>query len=196
MSNYSNWYGYRRGRNVKPEDFFGLLLILLILSFFYPPLKPVIASLWYVYILSILVLLVFVVKRFLYLQKLSKAGIYKVDQMTGKDFEMFLHELFSRLGYKVIHTGRIGDLGSDLIIEKDGIRMAVQAKRYRRHVGPDAVREVTTVIKPRDCKFGMVVTNSFYTREARVLAKSNNITLWDRNNLVNNIIKSQKQQPL
>jgi restriction system protein len=124
--------------------------------------------------------------------KLSKAGISEVDKMSGTDFEMFLSSLFNKLGYKVQHTGKIGDLGSDLIIEMGGVKIAVQAKRYTGNVGPDAVREVNTVMRPRNCTLGMVVTNSYYTNEAKYLAKQNNITLWDRNDLVNNILKTQK----
>jgi restriction system protein len=159
----------------------------------YPPVRQIIASVWYIYAFAILILVIFVAFKLYHQYKLSKAGISEVDKMSGQDFEMFLYSLFSKLGYKVQHTGKIGDLGSDLIIEMDGIRTAVQAKRWKGNIGPDAVREVNTVIKPRNCTLGMVVTNSFYTNEAEYLAKQNNIALWDRNDLVNNILKSREK---
>lgn len=150
-------------------------------------------TVWYLYAFALLAITVIGASKLYHQYKLSKAGIYEVDKMSGQDFENFLMSLFQRLGYKVQHTGKTGDLGSDLIIEMDGIRTAVQAKRYKQRVGPDAIREVNTVIKPRNCTLGMVVTNSYYTNEAEYLAKQNNIVLWDRNDLVNNILKSRNQ---
>ena len=164
---------------------------MLVLSVFYPPIRQSVISVWYLYAFAIVVIAVIGANKIYHQYKLSKAGIYEVDKMSGQDFENFLMSLFQRLGYKVQNTGKTGDLGSDLIIEMDGIRTAVQAKRYKQRVGPDAVREVNTVIKPRNCTLGMVVTNSFYTNEAEYLAKQNNIALWDRNDLVNNILKSR-----
>jgi restriction system protein len=191
MSRY--WRRHRSNKSAKPEDLIALLLFILILSVFYPPIRPAIMSVWYIYAFAILALGVWIGYKIYRLRKLSKAGIYEVDKMSGTDFEMFLSSLFSKLGYRVEHTGKIGDWGSDLIIEQDGVKIAVQAKRYQGNVGPDAVREVNTVMKPRNCTLGMVVTNSFYTQEAKMLAKSNNIALWDRNDLVNNILKAQKK---
>jgi len=189
----SRYWRRRKSYNSgHPEDFIFLLLVVLVLSIFYPPIRQAVASVWYIYAFAILVIGVIVVNKIYRQYKLSKAGIYEVDKMSGTDFEMFLSGLFSKLGYKVQHTGRIGDLGSDLIIEKGGVRIAVQAKRYKENVGPDAIREVNTVIRPRNCTLGMVVTNSYYTNEAKYLAKQNDITLWDRDDLVNNILKAQK----
>ena len=191
MSKY--WYK-RRYKRQKPEDFVFLLLAILVLSIFYPPIHQAVMSIWYIYAFAIVIIVAMLGYKIYHYQKLSKAGIYEIDKMSGTDFELFLTSLFSKQGYKVQHVGKIGDYGVDLIVEVNGIRTAVQAKRYKSNVGPDAVREVNTVIKPRNCSQGMVVTNSFYTQEARFLAKSNNIALWDRNDLVDNILKTQKSQ--
>jgi restriction system protein len=190
MSRY--WHKRRKYNSGRPDDIIFLLLFVLILSIFYPPIRPVIYSVWYIYVFAVLIIVAMIGYKIYHYQKLSKAGIFEIDKMNGTDFEIFLTSLFSKLGYKVQHVGRIGDYGADLIIEMNGLRIAVQAKRYKDNVGPDAVREVNTVIKPRNCSQGMVVTNSFYTQEAIFLAKSNNITLWNRNDLVNNILKTQK----
>lgn len=190
MSRY--WHKHRRYRKQGPEDALFLLLALPILSFFIEPLRQIVMSFWYMYVFAALVIGVIVVNKIYRQYKLSKAGIEEIDKMSGTDFEMFLTSLFSKLGYEVEHIGRTGDLGADLIIKMDGIKIAVQAKKYKENVGPDAVREVNTVLKPRNCILGMVVTNSYFTDEAKYLAKENNVTLWDRNDLVNNILKSQK----
>ncbi|MGH7193327.1 MAG: restriction endonuclease, partial [Candidatus Saccharimonadales bacterium] len=55
--------------------------------------------------------------------------------MSGTDFEKYLADVFRKAGYAVEHVGRSGDHGADLIIEKDAIRTAVQAKRQKDSVG-------------------------------------------------------------
>jgi len=187
-----SWRKHKRYNSGRPEDLIFLLLVTLVLSIIYPPIRQVIISFWYIYTFGILGIGIIVAIKIYHQYQLSKAGIYEVDKMSGTDFEMFLVSLFSKLGYKAQHTGETGDLGSDLIIEMGGVKIAVQAKRYTGNVGPDAVREVNTVMRPRNCTLGMVVTNSYYTDEAKYLAKQNNIALWDRNDLVSNILKSQK----
>jgi restriction system protein len=75
--------------------------------------------------------------------KLSKSGIFDIDKMSGTEFEDRLAVLFGNLGYNVQRTGKIGDYGVDLVIEKNGIRTAVQAKCYKPgKVHPDAVQQV------------------------------------------------------
>ena len=52
-----------------------------------------------------------------------------VDSMSGPQFEAYLAPLFRHEGYEVRRTGRAGDQGCDLLLEKDGHRIACQAKR-------------------------------------------------------------------
>jgi|GEM_PF-1754056 len=183
---------YQKNRAADPIGILILLVLTLIAGILYPPIRPVIYSMWYVFVIAGIVIVIYIFYSFYKQRKLSRAGIREIDIMSGNDFELFLFSLFSKLGYSVKHTGHIGDLGSDLVIEKDGIKTAVQAKRYQQYVGPDAIREVNTVVKPRNCNLGMVVTNSHYTEEAKFLAKANNITLWDREDLINKILQTQK----
>lgn len=120
--------------------------------------------------------------------RLSKAGIFEIDKMTGEEFEERLRILFTNLGYKAERTspGKVKpDYGVDLVIEKNGIRTAVQAKCYRRQlVGEDAVREVYSGINYYHCNDALVVTNNNYSKMAWMLAKSDNVKLWNRNYLV------------
>src|SRR5690348_1382015 len=46
------------------------------------------------------------------------SGLSAIDSMTGTQFERRLEILFRDLGYAVRHTGRLGDFGADLVIEK------------------------------------------------------------------------------
>lgn len=193
---YRHRYYHRRNNTPKPEELGVLLLMAMFLFIFVPQTRQLFSQIWYIYTFGAAVLLFLVANKVYKQYRLSKAGIDEVDKMSGQDFENFLCSLFSKLGYKVQHTGHTGDLGSDLIIEMGGARIAVQAKRYQENVGPDAVREVNTVIKPRNCTSGWVVTNSHFTEEAKELARANNIILWDREELINNILKSKEQREI
>jgi restriction system protein len=124
-------------------------------------------------------------------QRLARAGIYEIDRMDGILFERYLVSLFERLGYNVEHTPARGDYGADLIITKDNVRTAVQTKRHKHKVDGKAIQQVFTAQKMYRCTKAMVVTNSRYTAPARHLAKTNDVLLWDRDDLVKAILNTQ-----
>ena len=176
---------------------YGSMVISLFLQGFIgaiPGLLKLFVSTWYVWLFFLLYIIARATYEIFRRRRLSRAGVDEIDKMSGNDFELFLCNLFSKLGYKVKHTGRIGDLGADLIVEINGLRIAVQAKRYKGHVGPNAIREVLAVLKPRKCTLGIAVANNYFTEEAKFLAKENNITLWERNDLIDNILKAQSKK--
>jgi len=116
------------------------------------------------------------------------SDIKHVDTLNGIEFERYLKAHFTRKGYKVYLTPPQGDYGVDLVIEKHGERIAVQAKRYNHEAGYKvnykAVQEVAAGKALYQCKKGLVITNSFFTESAKDLAKYNNIELWDRKELI------------
>lgn len=62
-------------------------------------------------------------------QRILSSGIYEIDSMQGKEFEEFLKLLFDDLGYKARVTKASGDYGADLVLNKDGKTIVVQAKK-------------------------------------------------------------------
>ena len=114
---------------------------------------------------------------------LRRAALPDIDLMTGAQFELRLVEAFRRTGYQVRHVGGTRDLGSDLIVEKAGVRAVVQAKRQAARVGQPAVREAAAARAHYSAHRSMVVTNSYFTQTAIVLAASNDVELWDRDAL-------------
>lgn len=113
-----------------------------------------------------------------------ESGIDIVDEMSGEAFEEFLLAHFMTQGYKGYITPRTDDYGADLVIEKDGRKIVVQAKRWKKVVGIEAVQQVVSAIKHYDAHKGMVITNSSFTENAYELASSNGIELWDRKILI------------
>jgi restriction system protein len=140
-----------------------------------------------IFFLLIIIMTIWSIYRY---YRLSNSQIFEIDKMTGKEFEDRLAILFRKLGYAVRVVGnQKGDYGVDLVIEKDNIKTAVQAKCYKKWlVGEDAVREVYTGKNYYDCQEGMVITNNYYSKMARNLARANNIKLWDRDNLIRSLL--------
>jgi restriction system protein len=124
-------------------------------------------------------------------RRLSRSGIRDVDVMDGTTFELFLVTLFRRLGYDARHTGKQGDFGADLVVERDGRRSVVQAKRSTSRVGAKAVQEVVAAKAMYDCAGAVVVTNGRFTEHARKLARSNDVSLWDRDMLVRQLLDAR-----
>lgn len=120
--------------------------------------------------------------------KLRRAGIKEVDQMSGEEFERFLGELFKRRGYKVSYTATSGDYGADLLLKDGKELIVIQAKRYKGSVGIKAVQEVLGAIRMYEATEAWVITNSYFTKQAKTLAEANDIYLIERNDLIELIL--------
>ncbi|WP_188206818.1 restriction endonuclease [Alkalibacillus aidingensis] len=127
-------------------------------------------------------------------KKLKRAGIHEVDQMDGLTFEKYLKLIFREKGYKAKVTRAAGDYGADLILEKDGNRQVVQAKRYSKNVGIKAVQEITAALKYYQASEALVVTNSYFTNQAQSLAKENDVQLINREGLINLLLNTNPNQ--
>lgn len=110
--------------------------------------------------------------------------IEQIDNMSGEEFELFMTQYFKSQGFKTTHTPISGDYGIDLIIENDFGKIGVQAKCYSNKVSLDAVQQVVAGLRHYGLSSGIVVTNSYFQPSAIRLAADNNITLWDRNKLI------------
>ncbi|QQS38535.1 restriction endonuclease [Candidatus Woesebacteria bacterium] len=145
---------------------------------------------WPIWVFLFVSLVVRIVYKIYKLKRLSKAGMNEIDKMDGQAFEEYLTNLFRNMGYSVRHVGSYhGDYGADLIVSKNGKTIAVQVKRHKSYIGVDAVREALGSIKMYKCNGAMVVTNSYFTRQAKRLARVNGVELWDRNVLVGKILE-------
>lgn len=117
----------------------------------------------------------------------KKYTIEDVDIMSGNQFEHFVSELFEAMGYKTYITPPSGDQGIDVIAKKGEAKVAIQAKCYSSAVGNHAIMEAVAGAKYYNANKIMVVTNNFFTKSAQDLAKSNNVTLWNRTALIEKI---------
>lgn len=139
---------------------------------------------WYVWLLAGGIGLVRLLLSLSEQRTLARSGIAEIDAMDGHTFERRLDALFWSLGYSVEQTRYRGDYGADLVVAKNGVRTVVQAKRWTKNVGVKAVQEAFASAAMYRCTRSMVVTNRYYSEQAKKLARANNVTLWDRDDLV------------
>lgn len=116
--------------------------------------------------------------------------IYKIDLMSGAEFERFIADFFKKQGYNASITPISGDYGIDVIIETDFIKIGIQTKCYRDKVPNSAVQEAVTGLRHYKLDKAMVITNSYFQPSAITLAKENNVILWNRDKLIEEIIKT------
>ncbi|MCT4584069.1 MAG: restriction endonuclease [Peptostreptococcaceae bacterium] len=151
---------------------------------------------WPFFAAGLMVMIIKLISKVLKAKKLRSCGILDIDKMSGLTFEKYLEVIFKKEGYRVVRTQYAGDYGADLIIEKEGIKTIVQAKRYKSKVGIKAVQEVVPSIRYYECDRAMVITNSFYTKQAINLARANDVELWNRNDLIEKLVKNNSKKEL
>lgn len=122
-----------------------------------------------------------------FLAKESSQGIIQrnLDTMDGWKFEIFCADILRKNGYRNVRvTSGSGDQGVDVLAERDGIKYAVQCKRFAQPVSNKAIQEVYAGMKYYNCHVGIVMTNNYFTQSAKQLASANGIILWDRDYLM------------
>ena len=123
-------------------------------------------------------------------RRLARSGIDEIDRMDGVTFERRLVHVFRSRGHRVTQTQACGDYGADLVLEKDGVRTVVQAKRWKKNVGVKAIQEAVAAKPVYGSTHSLVVTNRYFTDQAKRLAEANGVELWDRDKLVRALLES------
>ncbi|WLR53786.1 restriction endonuclease [Mesobacillus subterraneus] len=131
--------------------------------------------------------------KFVYKWRLEQARIKKerinysfeeIDKMTGVQFENFVKVLLEKLGYENVQvTKASGDEGVDILAYRNGKKIAVQCKRYSSKLTNSAIQEVFSGKHFYNCQEAYVITNSYFTENAQILAKKHKVELIDRDRL-------------
>lgn len=97
------------------------------------------------------------------------------------EFEDFVAFLFYRNGYDQIQTAYSADFGADVIVKKEGVKTAVQVKRYfeLHKVGVSDINQVIGAQQYYQCDQALMITTSSYTPAAKQLAATAGVILWD-----------------
>ena len=112
------------------------------------------------------------------------------DSMEGKEFEDFCAAVLIKNGFKDVRfTKGSGDHGIDIIAKKDRKKYAIQCKRYSNPVGNKAIQEAYSGKAIYKADVAVVLTNSFFTKQAIEDAKMLKVQLWNRNKLLSLVKK-------
>ncbi|HEY0737459.1 MAG TPA: restriction endonuclease [Herpetosiphonaceae bacterium] len=153
-------------------------------------------SLWFVWFLLAGVSLFFAVKSMIRWIRTSTAEEVEsaIDRMGSETFTAYIARLFADLRYRVQIVEDGHDYGADLILEREGTRIVVHARRQSEYVGMVAVQQVVAAQAMYACSAAMVVTNNLYTHSALYLAEANGVMLWDRQILLSEIAQWQARR--
>lgn len=114
----------------------------------------------------------------------QQIGMLEIDRMDGYQFERYCANLLRKTGFSSVEvTKGSGDQGVDIIATKDGIRYAIQCKRYSSPLGNSPVQEVNAGKYLYHCQVAVVLTNQHFTSGAKQLAAATGVLLWDREKL-------------
>lgn len=116
--------------------------------------------------------------------------------MKPAEFEDYIADLFSRLGYKTRVVGQSHDGGIDVIAEKNGVINYIQCKKFiTSQVSVNAVRDFYGALADHLANGqGYFITTNRYTLEARKFAEDKPIELIDSFELVRYIRMAEKDE--
>ena len=105
--------------------------------------------------------------------------------MDGLSFENYCAKLLLKNGfYNIEVTQTSADHGIDILAEKDDISYAIQCKCYSSNIGNAAVQQAHTGKSISHKDIAVVLTNQYFTEQAKEEASMLGVKLWDRNKLI------------
>ena len=107
--------------------------------------------------------------------------IEQLDTMEGPEFEYAVADLLVHNGWRDVEvTQGSGDYVIDILARRKSTRYAIQCKRYNSTVGVKAVQEAASGMEYYHYDAAAVITNSAFTQQAKKLADTTGVRLWDR----------------
>ena len=147
-----------------------------------------------VVIIIIMLTLILVVSKKDNMYKSIQESLTNIDNLDGIQFENYFAKLLKKIGYNNVQvTKSSGDYGTDIIAYKDCYKYAFQCKRYSKKIGPKPIGEVLRGMRMYNCSKGVVITNNYFTEQAKNEAKVCDVELWDRNKLISILKEINKE---
>jgi len=128
---------------------------------------------------------------------LRNLSISQIDTLNGVEFENFISNLFSYLGYPSSTTSATGDNGIDILSKFGRKTIGIQTKLYYNHnVGNKAIQEVYTGKNFFNLDYAIVCTNWNFSTPAKNLAEKLRVGLIDRSILIEILNNNRKNNKL
>ena len=155
-----------------------------------------VVSFWTIGIIAFIVLIIYAYLRGLNEKekRIRALKIYDIDNVNGTEFERYVSRLLEHQGFKIKLIGGSGDLGVDIIAQKNNLKYAVQVKRHTNPVSRHAVSDAVAGKHHYGCNAAMVVTNNHFTEGAKELAQSTGCELINRDILTEWILDFQNSK--
>ena len=119
-------------------------------------------------------------------------NIDDIDNIDGHDFEYFCADILRKNGFSDVEvTQGSGDHGIDITAIKDEISYAIQCKCYSSNIGNAAVQQAHTGKSLYHKDIAVVLTNQYFTAQAKEEADVLGVKLWDRDKLQELVNNSQ-----
>lgn len=111
------------------------------------------------------------------------------------EFEEMAAELYRAFGHQAQKTGMSGDHGVDVVVKaKNGKKMVVQCKRWRKPVGEAIVRDFYGVMQHEKAAHGAIIATSGFSRQAIEWAKGKPLSLYDGNQFIKLWDRAEKKR--
>ena len=123
------------------------------------------------------------------------ASLVSVAGMSGSQFEKFCAELLECNGFHDVQLvcSKMYAEGVDITAKRDQARYAFQCIRTnKREIGKKEIMEVHKSKSYYGCDHSVIITNSFFTKEAIELANTTHTILWDERDLQRLMDKAAK----
>jgi SNF2 family DNA or RNA helicase/HJR/Mrr/RecB family endonuclease len=122
--------------------------------------------------------------------KSKSLSLLEIDRLNPNLFEASIAALYKKQGFEIYLTPYSNDKGVDVVVLKNGDNYLIQVKQTKSLVGNEAIQEICTAKNYYENKFNeqfnlLTVTNNDYSSSAKILAKTNDIQLFNRNHLEN-----------
>lgn len=117
--------------------------------------------------------------------KNSRLPLVFKEDMTGVEYELFCKKILEEDNWSIQTTQTSGDQGVDLIAKQGNLTIAIQCKRSNSSIGNAAVQEIVAGANHYKTQYAIVVSNTFFTPQAKMLANTNRVLLLHHNDLNN-----------
>jgi hypothetical protein len=108
------------------------------------------------------------------------SGSDELLNLSPREFEEAVVELYRVMGHKSRRTGSVGDHGVDVVVDTSGgEKWIVQCKRWRGIVGEAVIRDFYGVLHHEKADRGAVITTGTFSFQARQWARGKPIELVD-----------------
>ncbi len=104
--------------------------------------------------------------------KIIKANPENIHQLTSREFEEFIAEIWAKKGYKVDLTSETRDGGKDMYAyKKDSSSetlLAIECKKYNplNKIGRPIIQKLNGVVESEHLTGGILATTSYFTKDA------------------------------